>query len=84
MLIVLLIAAIVLGTAGAILFKRHKRRKNLGSHSGAAGNWGPNSSAHDFDTQGRAALANAGPITEEKTTPRTERKGSRLNKIRGK
>lgn len=83
MLIVLLVAAIVGGVGGTILFKRHKRRKNLGSTSGSTGNWGPNSSAHDFDTQGRVALAAAGPVTEEKKT-RSERKGGRLAKLRGR
>ena len=77
MVIVLLVAFLVLGIGGRILFRRHQRRQNMGGVSGNA-DWAPNSSAHDFDTQGRQALAAAGAVTDEKKD--SNRKGKTLSR----
>jgi len=80
MVIVLLVAFLILGIGGHFLFKRYQRRQNMGGVSGRDADWAPNSSAHDFDTQGRQALAAAGPVTDEKSG--SKRKGKTLSRGR--
>jgi len=74
MVIVLVLFFLLVGVGGTVWYKRHKKARDMAGGNGGGTSWGPNASAHDFNTTPAAV----GTVVQEK--PRKAKLGRVLRR----